>query len=143
LGRLELELSFGVEAYLDVGLVLSDERIAAYQRELANRMAIPQGVATISGLLDRLARTITGALAEVEKDERERDERRAATWGWVTSAVAIVAVPATLTLAFLGINAREVQVGLSIRDPSYLPFYLGLLAILTLAALVGWFVGRR
>jgi hypothetical protein len=139
-----------VEAYLDVGLVLSDERIAAYQRELANSMALPQGVSTISGLLDRLARTITGALAEVEKDERERDERRREhderrlkTWGWVTSAVAIVAVPATLTLAFLGINAREVQVGLSIRDPSYLPFYIGLLAILTLTALVGWFVGRR
>jgi hypothetical protein len=150
LGRLELELSFGVEAYLDVGLVLSDDRIAAYQRELANTMALPQGASTISGLLDRLARTITGALAEVEKDERERDERRrehderrAATWAWVTSAVAIVAVPATLTLAFLGINAREVQAGLSIRDPSYLPFYIALLAILLLAALVGWFVGRR
>jgi hypothetical protein len=142
-GRLELELSFGVDAYLDVGLVLPDERIAAYQRALACEMALPEGVTAIEGMLERLSRAIMAAHSEVEKNEREADQRRSATWGWVTSLVAAVAIPVTLGLGFLGTNAKEVSGSRSILDPSYIPYYFALLTILIVGAGVGWFVARR
>jgi hypothetical protein len=143
LGRLELELSFGVDAYLDVGLVLPDERIAAYQRALARDMALPEGVTVIEGMLERLSKAISAAHAEVEKNEREADQQRSATWGWVTSLVAAVTIPVTLALGFLGVNAKEISGSRSILDPSYIPYYVGLLLILIVGAGIGWFVARR
>jgi hypothetical protein len=143
LGRLEMELSFGVEAYLDVSLLLPDERAAAYQRQLAHSMGLPMGVSTIQGMLDRLASTIAADRAEVERDERVRDDRRAATWGWVTSIVALFALPATLILGFLGVNASEVKNTSSIFTWSYWPYYATPFIILAVGAWVGWLMGRR
>jgi hypothetical protein len=96
LGRLELELSFAVEAYLDVGLVLPDERLSAFQRELGAAMAIPEAALACANMLSRLAAGVEASRIQVEKREREEEQKKSAKLTWATSLVAAVAVPLTL-----------------------------------------------
>jgi hypothetical protein len=96
LGRLELELSFAVEAYLDVGLVVPDERLSAFQRELGAAMAIPEAALACANMLSRLAAGVEASRIQVEKREREEEQKKSAKLTWATSLVAAVAVPLTL-----------------------------------------------
>ena len=74
LGRLELELSFAVEAYLDVGLVLPDERLSAFERDLGAAMAIPEAAMACADMLSRLGAGVEASRVQVEKREREEDD---------------------------------------------------------------------
>jgi hypothetical protein len=105
LGRLELELSFAVEAYLDVGLVLPDERLSAFQRDLGAAMAIPEAAMACADMLSRLGAGVEASRVQVEKREREEEEKRSAKLTWTTSLVAAVAVPLTLVFSLLGANS--------------------------------------
>lgn len=143
LGRLELELSFAVEAYLDVGLVLPDERLSAFQRDLGAAMAIPEAAMACANMLSRLGAGVEASRVQVEKREREEEEKRSAKLTWTTSLVAAVAVPLTLVFSLLGANIKELNPQPSWHDGSLIPAYVLILFILLITAVIGLTVGSR
>jgi hypothetical protein len=143
LGRLELELSFAVEAYLDVGLVLPDERLSAFQRDLGAAMAIPEAAMACADMLSRLDAGVEASRIQVEKREREDEEKRSAKLTWTTSLVAAVAVPLTLVFSLLGANIKELSPQPSWHDRSLIPAYLLILCILLITAVIGLTIGSR
>jgi hypothetical protein len=143
LGRLELELSFSVEAYLDVGLVLPDERVSAFQRDLGAAMAIPEAAMASANMLSRLAAGVEAARLQVEKRERDEEEKRSAKLTWATSLVAAVAVPLTLIFSLLGVNIKEVSPELSWHDESLIPAYVFILFMLLVTVGIGLVIGNR
>jgi hypothetical protein len=143
LGRLELELSFSVEAYLDVGLVLPDERLSAFQRDLGAAMAIPEAAMACANMLSRLGAAVDASRVQVEKREREDEEARLTKLTWTTSLVAAVAVPLTLVFSLLGANIKELSPQPSWHDGSLIPAYVLILFILVVTAAIGFTIGSR
>jgi hypothetical protein len=143
LGRLELELSFAVEAYLDVGLVLPDERLSAFQRELGAAMAIPEAALACANMLSRLAAGVEASRIQVEKREREEEQKKSAKLTWATSLVAAVAVPLTLVFGLLGSNIDELKRQPSWHDGSLFPYYGLILLVLVITVVIGITMGSR
>jgi hypothetical protein len=143
LGRLELELSFSVEANLDVGLVLPDERVSAFQRDVGAAMAIPEAAMACANMLSRLAAGVEASRVQVEKRERDEEEKRSTKLTWTTSLVAAVAVPLTLVFSLLGANIKELTPQPSWHDGSLIPVYVLILFILLITAVIGLIVGSR
>ncbi|MFC0861252.1 hypothetical protein ACFHYQ_02960 [Sphaerimonospora cavernae] len=88
-------------------------------------MGLVEKAETVARMLRRLGRAIAAELTAIESQERRADEDRRLRW---TAAMAIgfvstVAVPLGLIRAFLGVNAREVDPGRSVRTtaPGHTP----------------------
>lgn len=66
-------------------------------------------------------------------------------WTAAVGFLSTVALPITLVLTFFGVNAREVDSGLSMFDRHYLPMYIGLavLAALGLSLSAGLYLQQR
>jgi hypothetical protein len=145
-GRLELDLSFGIEANMDARLVVPSLTIEQYQRELIESLGVPRGAEVTGGMVDRLGRalraehdSLVAQYREADEARFRRDERRLRRWSTIGGAVGFVAVVISLLLAYLGISAREVNSKysfLSLRH--YWPEYLFLIGIVSLAATGGW-----
>jgi hypothetical protein len=143
LGRLELELAFGVEAYLDVQFVLSAANLAQYHRAAASAMGLVDGVATTSDLLDRASKAVSSRRDVVRSAEKAADEVRVQR---VTVAAGFLSAFAVVTGIFFGFFASDASPVVRGRPSyfslTYVIFYV-ILAGLLLAISTLFFVIRK
>lgn len=115
LSEMQLDLSFGVETYIDAVLV-PEMVVEGFQRSLGDAVGIRDGLENTSRMLDRVAAVLSVRLSKLEAAERERVERRDRLVGVLVAVATLLALPPTLLLAFFGVNARQVNQANSIFD---------------------------
>src|SRR6185437_9476638 len=146
LGDLELELSYSVEASADFGLLVPSLRAEGFHDALYASMGMADRAATSARMLQRLGAAISAELTAIESIERRADENRRIRYGVAVGSVSAVAIPASLILAFLGINAAQVSSRWSMFSHHYLPMYVAVAAVLALGVAVSvglWAQQRR
>ncbi|MQA95299.1 MAG: hypothetical protein GEV11_11870 [Streptosporangiales bacterium] len=146
LGDLELELSYSVEAPADLGLLVPSLRVESFHNTLFNAMGLADKADTAGRMLQRLSRAIEAELTSIESIERRADDNRRVRYTVAAGFISTVAIPATLILAFFGINASQVDPGRSMFDPIYLGIYVsvgGLLLVGIVLSLVLYLQQRR
>ncbi|WP_067184399.1 hypothetical protein [Microtetraspora niveoalba] len=145
LGDMELDLSYSVEATADLGMLVPSLPVAGYHDALYSVMGLVDKAETVARMLRRLERAIAAELTAIESRERRADEDRRLRWTAAIGAVSTLAVPVGLILAFLGVNASEVDVTRSMFDGRYLPVYGLAVVLLLVGALVsaGLYVQQR
>lgn len=134
LGDLELELSYSVEATADLGLLVPSLRAESFHNALYESMSLASKAVTTGKMLQRLAAAISAELTAIQSAERRGDENRRARWAVAIGFVSAVAVPASLILAYFGINASQVNPNQSMFSHRYLPMYLTVGGLLLISA---------
>jgi hypothetical protein len=145
LGDLELELSYSVEASADFGLLLPSLRVESYHNALYESMDIVSRAERVDRTLERLGSAITAELTAIESIERRADDNRRMRYAVAVGFVSAVAIPASLILAYLGINASQVNSNLSMFNHRYLGMYLTIAVVILLGVLLsaGLYVRHR
>ncbi len=145
LGDLELELSYSVEASADLGLILPSLRVESFHHALYESMGLASKAATAGRMLERLGSAISAELTTIESIERRADDNRRARYAVAVGFVSVVAIPASLILAYLGINASQVHPNVSMFNHRYLGMYLVVAAVIVLGVLlsVGLYIQQR
>jgi hypothetical protein len=146
LGDLELELSYSVEASADFGLVVPSLRAESFHNALYESMDLAGKAATSARMMQRLGSAISAELTAIESIERRADENRRVRYAVAVGFLSAVAIPASLILTFLGINASQVSSRWSMFSHHYLPMYVAVAAVLVLGAAVSvglWVQQRR
>ena len=145
-GRLELDLSFGVEAFHDIGALVPSLRVSNLHSELFEAAALPQQTQSVGQMLDRLARATAAEAASVLADERSQDERRRLTWGVAIGFASFIAIPLTLIFGFFAVATTNVSHRTSLLDVGrYKWFYavlVGLMLATVVLALLAWLMTR-
>jgi len=136
LGDLELELSYSVEATADLGLLVPSLRAESFHNALYESMSLAGKAVTTAKMLQRLAAAISAELTAIESVERRSDDNRRTRWAVAVGFVSAVAVPASLILAFLSINATQVNGNLSMFSDHYLGMYLTIAGMLAAGAIL-------
>jgi hypothetical protein len=146
LGDLELELSYSVEASADFGLLVPSLRAESFHTELYESMSLAARAATAARMLQRLGAAISAELTAIESIERRADENRRIRYAVAVGFISAIAIPASLILAYLGINATQVSTRWSMFSHHYLPMYLAVAAVILLGGAVSaalWARQRR
>lgn len=145
LGDLELELSYSVEASADFGLLLPSLRVESYHNALYESMDLADRAERAGHMLERLGSAITAELTAIESIERRTDDNRRMRYAVAVGFVSAVAIPASLILAYLGINASQVHPNLSMFNHRYLGMYLTVAIVILIGVLlsVGLYVRHR
>jgi hypothetical protein len=145
LGDLELELSYSVEASADLGLLVPSLRVESFHNALYESMSLAGKAVTAGRMLQRLDSAISAELTAIESIERRADENRRVRYAVAVGFVSAVAIPASLILAFLGINASQVSSTRSMFSHHYLGMYLTVALVIVLGALlsVGLYAQQR
>ena len=145
LGDLELELSYSVEASADLGLLVPSLRVESFHQALYESMSLADKAVTAGRMLQRLARAIRAELTAIESIERRADENRRIRYAVAVGFVSAVAIPASLILAYLGINASQVNTNRSMFDHHYMGMYLIVAAVIVLGIVlsVGVYAQQR
>jgi len=136
LGNLELELSYSVEASADLGLLVPSLRVESFHNALYESMSLAGKADTAGRMLQRLGSAIRAELTAIESIERRGDENRRVRYAVAVGFVSAVAIPASLVLAFLGINASQVSSSRSMFSHQYLGVYLTVAAVIVLGAVL-------
>jgi hypothetical protein len=136
LGDLNLELSYSVEASADLGLLLPSLRVESFHAALYESMGLAGKAVTAGRMLERLSSAIDAELTAIESIERRADENRRVRYAVAVGFVSAVAIPASLILGFLGINASQVSPQASMFSHRYLGMYLTVAAVIVLGVLV-------
>jgi hypothetical protein len=108
-------------------------------------MSLASKAVTAGRMLQRLDAAISAELTAIESIERRADENRRIRYAVAVGFVSAVAIPASLILAYLGINASQVDPNRSMFDHRYLGMYLIVAAVIVLAAVLslGLYVQQR
>lgn len=144
LGRLELELAFGVEAYLDIQFVLSAANLAHYHRAAASAMGLVEGAVTTSDLLDRASKAVASRREVVRSAEKAADEVRVQR---VTVAAGFLSAFAVVSGIFFGFFSSQaspvVQNRPSYFSLGYFMFYVVLTALLLAISALFFAIRKR
>jgi hypothetical protein len=146
LGDLELELSYSVEASADLGLLVPSLRAENFHNALYESMGLAGKAVTAGRMLERLGAAISAELTAIGSIERRADENRRVRYAVAVGFISVVAIPASLILAYLGINASEVSAARSMFSSRYLGMYLTVAAVIVIGgvlSLVLWIQQRR
>ena len=145
LGDLELELSYSVEATADLGLLVPSLRAESFHDALYESMDLADKATTAGRMLSRLGSAIGAELTAIESIERRADDNRRVRYAVAIGFVSAVAIPASLILAYLGINASQVDPTLSMFSHRYLGMYLVVAAVVALGTVLslGLYVRQR
>ena len=146
LGDLELELSYSVEASADFGLLVPSLRVESFHNALYDSIGLASKAATAGRMLARLSAAIGAELTAIESIERRADDNRRIRYAVAVGFVSAVAIPASLILTFLGINASQVRPDRSMFSPHYLGMYLAVAALVVIGAALSlglWMQHRR
>jgi hypothetical protein len=132
LGNLAFDLAVNVEASADVGLGSSTAQIEDFQRDLYDVMRIPERSRTVGQTFTRLKSGLEAELIAIDSRVRARATVSVEA---IASLLSIVGFPIFLVLAYLGMNASEVDQDASMFSLRYWPAYtcagmLSLFAIL-------------
>jgi hypothetical protein len=145
LGDLLLELSYSVEATADLGLLVPSLRVESFHSALYESKDLADKADTTGRMLERLGSAITAELTAIESIERRADDNRRLRYAVAVGFVSAIAIPASLILAYLGINASQVNPDLSMFSHRYLGMYLIVAAVIVVGVLVslGMYVQHR
>lgn len=123
MGEVQLDLSFGVEAYVD-SVLLPNQLMQNYRERLNVATGVDRAMANTSRMVERLGAVIqarAAVLAAAEQGVRERRDRVTSTTLAIGSTLAI---PASLLLTYFGINSSDVDPRSSVLDLGrYWPAY--------------------
>ncbi|WP_328641908.1 hypothetical protein [Streptomyces canus] len=140
--ELQLDLAFGVEAYID-SLLIPEMVMEAFQSSLRDVFGIPDSLDNSARMVERLTSVISARSAALEAQLAERDDRRDRTVSALVAVATGIALPPTLLLAFFGANASDVDNRRSIFDAYYLPAYLLAWLPFIALAVIGYLLLRR
>jgi hypothetical protein len=146
LGDLELELSYSVEASADLGLLVPSLRAEGFHNALYESVGLAGKAATTERMLARLGAAISAELTAIESIERRADDNRRVRYAVAVGFVSAVAIPASLVLTFLGINASQVSPARSMFSTHYLGMYIAVAALIVVGATLSlglWMQHRR
>jgi hypothetical protein len=133
---LEVELSFGVEAASDLGMLVPSLRVESYHHALFESMRIEHSSTTTGRMLERLRNAIGTELAKVQSiEQRAEDSRRVRTVVAVTF-VTTIAGTFSLLFGYFGVNASQVNPNRSMFDHRYLGIYLTIVLIIVAAVVI-------
>lgn len=121
--ELQLDLAFGVEAYVD-SLLIPEMVMEAFQSSLRDALGIRESLDNSARMVERLTSVISARSAALDAELSERDEHRDRTVSVLVAIATLIALPPTLLLAFFGVNATDVNDHRSIFSLHYLPAYL-------------------
>lgn len=134
---MELDLSYGVEAGADLGLLAPLLRVADYHEELYEVTGLVAKAEAVTRMLRRLDRAINAELTTIESIERRVDDNRRLRWAVSVGFVSAVSVPIGLVFTFFGGNAREIDGSRSMLDlERYLPVYLSAVGVALVGVLI-------
>ncbi|MCK8437584.1 hypothetical protein G3I77_32670 [Streptomyces sp. D2-8] len=141
--ELQLDLAFGVEAYVD-SLLIPEMITEAFQSSLGDALGIRDSLENSARMVERLTSVISTRSAALDAELAERDDRRDRTVSGLVAAATLIALPPTLLLAFFGVNGTNVDEHRSILDVrAYGTAYaLAWLPFVVLVA-IGWILLRR
>ncbi|HEX2418165.1 MAG TPA: hypothetical protein VHJ83_08610 [Micromonosporaceae bacterium] len=147
LNELQLDLSFGVEAYID-SLVIPEIVIESFQVSLREGLGLTDALGNTSRMLDRLQSVISARVSALAAAAQEQEEQRQRVISTVIAVGSLFALPPGLLLAFFGVNALEVDQSASIFDlgrywPAYALAWLPFLALVTAGFLPLWRLRSR
>jgi hypothetical protein len=143
LNDVQLDLSFGVEAYTDT-LLIPEQLPEAFQCSLRDAAGLNDGLRNTSQMLERLQSVIQTRLSALDTAVKEQQERRSRAFSGMIAAGTLIALPPTLLLAFFGANSLEVDENRSVLDLShYWIAYLLAWLPFTALVLVGFATMRR
>ncbi|WP_328979117.1 hypothetical protein [Streptomyces canus] len=140
--ELQLDLAFGVEAYVD-SLLIPEMVMEAFQSSLRDALGIPDSLDNSARMVERLTSVISARSAALQAQLAERDDRRDRTVSALVAVATGIALPPTLLLAFFGANASDVDNRRSIFDAHYLPAYLLAWLPFIALAVIGYLLLRR
>lgn len=127
-------------------LLVPSLRVESFHDALYESMNLASKAVTAGRMLERLARAIDAELTAIETIERRADENRRIRYAVAVGFASAVAIPASLILAYLGINASQVSSARSMFSSHYLGMYLtiaGLIVIAVLRSAGLWLQQRR
>lgn len=113
--ELQLDLAFGVEAYVD-SLLIPEMLTESFQSSLRDALGIRDSLDNSARMVERLTSVINARSAALEAALAERDERQNRIISVLVAAATLIALPPTLLLAFFGVNATDVDDSRSILD---------------------------
>ncbi|MGW0334998.1 hypothetical protein ACWD0J_24535 [Streptomyces sp. NPDC003011] len=113
--ELQLDLAFGVEAYVD-SLLIPEMLMEAFQSSLRDTLGIRDSLENSARMVERLTSVISARSAALDAELAERDDRRDRTVSALVAAATLIALPPTLLLTFFGVNGTDVRSDRSILD---------------------------
>ncbi|MFD9007302.1 hypothetical protein ACFV0T_41330 [Streptomyces sp. NPDC059582] len=113
--ELQLDLAFGVEAYVD-SLLIPEMVLEGFQSSLRDALGIRDSLDNSARMVERLTSVINARSAALDAALAERDDRRDRTVSGLVAAATLIALPPTLLLAFFGVNGTDVDSHRSILD---------------------------
>jgi hypothetical protein len=141
--ELQLDLAFGVEAYVD-SLLIPEMLMEAFQSSLRDTLGIRDSLENSARMVERLTSVISARSAALDAELAERDDRRDRTVSALVAAATLIALPPTLLLAFFGINGTDVHADRSILDlGTYGPAYALAWLPFVVLAVIGYVLLRR
>lgn len=115
LAEIQLDLSFGVEAYID-SVLIPDNLMQMFRASLYDQFAVDAATANTARMVERLGATIQSrgaALVAVGQEVRERQDRVLTT---LYAVVSVLAVPPTLLLAYFSVSSSDIDPNVSMFD---------------------------
>ncbi|MGV9453508.1 CorA family divalent cation transporter [Streptomyces sp. NPDC003635] len=113
--ELQLDLAFGVEAYVD-SLLIPEMLTEGFQSSLGDTLGIRDSLDNSARMVERLTSVINARSAALDAALADRDERQNRVVSALVAAATLIALPPTLLLAFFGVNATDVDEARSIID---------------------------
>jgi hypothetical protein len=142
ISQIQLDLSFGVEAYIDSAIV-PEYVLGSLQASLKEATGLAESLRNTSRMLDRLDSVVQGRLASLEAMVAERNDHRSRITSNLITFGSFVALPSALLLSFFGVNSSDVDSSASILDVRrYWSAYLIAFTPFVVMALV-WYLRAR
>lgn len=132
---LEAELTFGADAYATLLPIMPSLRVESYHQMLYSAADLPRQVQLVDRMLGRLRSSTEAQLGALSSVETAISELRIRRWSFSAQALATIAVPLSILLAYFGIGSSDIDPESSIFDfERYWMVYLAM-ALLVAATL--------
>lgn len=137
LSALELDLSFGVEPFVDP-LLIPDIVVDSYHQSIRDALGIKASLAAVSTMVERLSAAVRAQEQQLAAVERARSASRHTRNTTALGYISTVAVPLGLVFAFFSIATTDIDRSTSLVDIGrYRWFYL-FIAVVLLVGIVLW-----
>ncbi|MFJ5773035.1 hypothetical protein [Streptomyces sp. NPDC093094] len=113
--ELQLDLAFGVEAYVD-SLLVPEMLTESFQTSLGEEWGIHESLENSARMIERLTSVIGARSAAHDAAVAEGKEHRDRVVSVLVAVATLIALPPTLLLAFFGVNGTDVHQDHSILD---------------------------
>ncbi|MEY9863016.1 hypothetical protein ABH935_008665 [Catenulispora sp. GAS73] len=143
MGEIQLDLSFGVEAYVD-SVLIPDNLMQLFRASLYDQLAVATAAANTARMVERLGTVIQSrgaALVAAGQEVRERQDR---VLTGLFAVVSVLAVPPGLLLSFFSVNSRDIDPRTTIFDlHRYWGAYVLAFVPFTTLIMIGLLLARR